>query len=342
MKLPSSVTEALQDMQKVELHCHLELALRQSTLRELAAIQGHDVQTTGVFEAEFLIEKPMGKLPEVLHKFLNTRDVIDSEDWMERIAFEACEDMYLLSNVRILELRYAPSFLLEKHSHMEADRLQEAIQRGIAKAEAMYPMAVGLICILQRTKTLEENANWVDFALNHTRGFIALDLADNEVDFDPEPFIPLFNRAKKGGLGITVHAGEPLIPGISKNILTAIDHMGADRIGHGLQAIEDPALVEKLAQSGIPLELCPTSNWLTGATPSFEAHPFKRLYEAGVRVTINTDDPGIMCTNLLHEYHLLAAHQGIPLSVFEQCNAWAFESSFIAADKKKSAWHSPS
>ena len=83
MKLPSSVTEALQDMQKVELHCHLELALRQSTLRELAAIQGHDVRTAGVFEAEFLIEKPMGKLPEVLHKFLNTRDVIDSEDWME-------------------------------------------------------------------------------------------------------------------------------------------------------------------------------------------------------------------------------------------------------------------
>jgi adenosine deaminase len=143
-------------------------------------------------------------------------------------------------------------------------------------------------------------------------------------------------------LGITVHAGEPLIPGISKNILTAIDHMGADRIGHGLQAIEDPTLIEQLAQSGIPLELCPTSNWLTGATPSFQAHPFKRLHAAGVRVTINTDDPGIMCTNLLHEYHMLATHQGIPLSVFEQCNAWAFESSFIAADKKKAVWHSPS
>jgi adenosine deaminase len=338
MKLPSPTTEALQRMQKVELHCHLELALRMSTLRELAANQGHDVQKEGVFESEFLIQKPMGELRDVLHKFLNTRDVIVSEAWMERIAFEVCEDMYLESNVRILELRYAPSFLLDHHTTMRADRLQESIQRGVAKAEAMYPIAVGLICILQRTNSIEENARWVDFALNHRNGFVALDLADNEVDFDPEPFIPLFMRAKKGGLGITVHAGEPLIPGISKNIITAIDGMGADRIGHGLQAIENPELVEMLAHKGIPLELCPTSNWLTGATPSIETHPFRQLHAAGVQVTINTDDPGIMCTNLLREYHLLAFHQNIPVSVFEQCNAWAFEASFIDEAKRRSVW----
>jgi adenosine deaminase len=325
-------------MPKVELHCHLELALRSSTLRELAANRGHDVDSKGVFENEFLIQKPMGALPEVLHKFLNTRNVIVSEHWMERIAFEACEDMYLESNVRLIELRYAPSFLLDHHTTMRADQLQEAIQRGISKAESMYPIAVGLICILQRTKSLRENANWVDFALNHNHGFTALDLADNEVDFDPEPFIPLFNRAKKGGLGITVHAGEPRIPGISKNILTAINQMGANRIGHGLQAIQDPALIEILAKKEIPLELCPTSNWLTGATPSFKAHPFAQLYAAGVHVTINTDDPGIMCTHLLREYELLAFHQDIPISVFERCNEWAYQSSFIAQEKKELVW----
>ena len=94
-----------------------------------------------------------------------------------------------------------------------------------------------------------------------------------------------------------------------------------------------------LAQKGIPLELCPTSNWLTGATSSFEAHPFKELYAAGVQVTINTDDPGIMCTNLLREYHLLAFHQNISIPIFQQCNDWAFEASFIAEAKKKSVWH---
>ena len=330
---------ALDALPKVELHCHLELAVRQSTLQEFALTRGYAVQASQDFADAFLIQAPMGELPSVLHKFLNTRDLLDSTAWIERVAFEVCEDMFKKSNVRILELRYAPSFLLDKHGHISADELQEAIQRGVAKAEATYPMAVGLICILQRTKSVETNANWVDFAINHRNGFLALDLADNEVDFDPEPFIPLFQRAKANGLGITVHAGEPLVAGISKNIRTAIEAMGADRIGHGLQAIEDPEVVQLLQTTNTPLELCLTSNWLTGACPSFAAHPFKRLYDAGVKTTINTDDPGIMCTDLRLEFQRLAEHQGMSLTEFQNCINWAYEASFIPEEKKQAAWN---
>jgi adenosine deaminase len=336
---PTPSSEELKLMPKVELHCHLELAIRSNTLREFAQVSGLDVSTDEAFAEAFLIQKPMGELKSVLHKFLNTRNVITQEDWMERIAFEACEDMYLLSNVRILELRYAPSFLLDHHTDMHADQLQEAIIRGVERAEQTYPMAVGLICILQRTKTVEENEKWVDFALKPQNRFIALDLADNEVDFNPEPFIPLFQKAKEGGLGITVHAGEPKVAGISRNIRIAIEQMGADRIGHGLQAIEDPEVIDLLIKRGIPLELCPTSNWLTGACSSLETHPFKALYDAGVKTTINTDDPGIMCTNLLNEYELLAAKCGIEVACFEACNKWALEFSFIPDQKKNSAWN---
>ena len=243
------VNPAIQAMPKVELHCHLELAIRQETLKTFALERGYDVADDEKFAEAFLIQSPMGELPSVLHKFLNTRDVLDAADCIEQVTFEVCEDMYLHSNVRILELRYAPSFLLDKHTHISPDALQEAIQRGVARAESKYLMAVGLICILQRTKSVEDNANWVDFALNHKNGFLALDLADNEVDFDPEPFIPLFQRAKASGLGITVHAGEPRVVGISKNITTAIEAMGADRIGHGLQAIEDPRVIDLLVRT---------------------------------------------------------------------------------------------
>ncbi len=325
-------------MPKVELHCHLELAVRQSTLREFAGISGLDVSTDQAFADAFLIQEPMGELKSVLHKFLNTRNVITEEEWMERVAFEACEDMYLLSNVRVLELRYAPSFLLDHHSHMKADRLQDAIIRGVQRAERSYPIAVGLICILQRTKSVAENEKWVDFALQPDNQFIGLDLADNEVDFDPEPFVPLFHKAKDNGLGITVHAGEPNVHGISRNIRTAIEQMGADRIGHGLQAIEDPEVVSLLLTTEVPLELCPTSNVLTGACASIETHPFKALLDAGVKVTINTDDPGIMCTNLQHEYDLLNHAFKIDIKSFEACNAWALDTSFIASTKKKAAW----
>jgi adenosine deaminase len=246
--------------------------------------------------------------------------------------------MYLHSNVRILELRYAPSFLLDKHTHISPDSLQEAIQRGVARAEAMYPIAVGLICILQRTKSVEDNANWVDFALNHKNGFLALDLADNEVDFDPEPFIPLFRRAKAGGLGITVHAGEPRLAGISKNITTAIEAMGADRIGHGLQAIEDPRVIDLLVRTETPLELCPTSNWLTGACDGLHTHPIKELFDAGVHTTINTDDPGIMLTNLNREFQHVHEHQGFTSEQLRQCVDWARTYSFIPGAKKDAVW----
>lgn len=339
MLKPILASADLRAMPKVELHCHLELALRQNTLREFAQKNDIDVSTDAAFAQAFLIQEPMGELKSVLHKFLNTRDVILKEEWMERVAFEACEDMYLQSNVRILELRYAPSFLLDHHKHMDADRLQKAIISGVERAEEKYPIAVGLICILQRTKSVEENEIWVDFALKPQHQFVALDLADNEVDFDPEPFIPLFKKAKDAGLGITVHAGEPNVPGISRNIRTAIEKMGADRIGHGLQAIEDPEVIALLIDRGIPLELCPTSNWLTGACSSIATHPFKALFEAGVKTTVNTDDPGIMCTNLLNEYALLTTECGIDLATLEACNAWALEASFIPTTKKESAWN---
>lgn len=333
-----AIDPAIQAMPKVELHCHLELALRQATLKEFALERGYDVAEDQKFSDAFLITSPMGELPSVLHKFLNTRDVLDTVECLERVAFEVCEDMYLHSNVRVLELRYSPSFLLDKHTHIAADAMQDAIQRGVRRAEATYPMVVGLICILQRIKSVADNANWVDFALNHRNGFLALDLADNEVDFDPEPFIPLFQRAKAGGLGITVHAGEPKVPGISKNIATAIESMGADRIGHGLQAIEDPKVIDLLIQTDTPLELCPTSNWLTGACAGLAKHPIKELMTAGVKTTINTDDPGIMVTHLNQEFQRAHAHTGLSHDQLRQCTDWARQHSFIPAERIAAVW----
>ena len=148
----------------------------------------------------------------------------------------------------------------------------------------------------------------------------------------------MFQRAKAGGLGITVHAGEPRVAGISKNITTAIEAMGADRIGHGLQAIEDPRVIDLLVRTETPLELCPTSNWLTGACDGLHAHPIKELFDAGVHTTINTDDPGIMVTNLNQEFQHVHEHQGFTSEQLRQCVDWAHAHSFIPAAKKDAVW----
>ena len=328
----------LKHMPKVELHCHLELAFRKATLRGWALEKGMSVAHDEDFDREFLIKEPMDDLPTVLQKFLNTRDVIDTEAKVEQLTFEACEDMFLLSNVRILELRYAPSFLLDAHRSMDADCMLEAILRGMARAEAAYPMVVGLIGLLQRIKSVEDNAYWCDWILERKAHFVGMDLADDEVSYPASPFAPLFQKAKAQGLGITVHAGEPRVPGAAKNILVALDELGADRIGHGVQAIHDAEVVARLAKDGVPLELCPWSNVLTRAVPDLKSHPIKRLMDAGVRTTVNTDDPGVMGSTLIQECQHLIQHLNLGIKDLHRCNQWARQASFISTQRIQQVW----
>ncbi|MGB2135537.1 MAG: hypothetical protein ACPHYG_06055, partial [Flavobacteriales bacterium] len=117
--------------------------------------------------------------------------------------------------------------------------------------------------------------------------------------------------------------------------------MGADRIGHGLQAIEDPRVIDLLVRTETPLELCPTSNWLTGACDGLHAHPIKELFDAGVHTTINTDDPGIMVTNLSREFQHVHEHRGFTQEQLRQCVDWALTYSFIPGAKKDAVWPKP-
>ena len=331
---------ALFNLPKVELHCHLELAFRKATLKQWAQEKGMDVRQDADFERAFLVKTPMQDLPSVLHKFLNTRDVIDTEDKVEQLTYEVCADMHTESNVRVLELRYAPSFLLDAHPSMDADRMLEAILRGVARAESEFPMVVGLLGLLQRIKSVEDNARWCDWILERKAHFVGLDLADDEVNHPALPFAPLFLKAKSEGLGITVHAGEPNVPGAANNILTAIDELGADRIGHGVQAIKDAHVVERLVKEGTPLELCPWSNVLTQAVPNAAAHPFKALMDAGVKTTLNTDDPGVMDITLMDECKRAISQMGLSLNELKQCNQWAAEASFIPKTRLATVWPS--
>jgi adenosine deaminase len=328
------------DIPKVELHCHLELAYRPSTMMQWA-IEDGDIDancTLEDFKARYMVLSPMLDLPSVLQKFLVTRDRLKSLERMERLAFEACEDMYLLANVRVLELRYAPSFTLEVYPEMGAGKLHEAIMKGCLRAEATYPMAVGVICLLQRIKSVKENMYWADFAIERKDEIIGLDLADDEVAYPPEIFAEIFQKGKAAGLGITIHAGEPAVPEAPQNILTSIELLGADRIGHGVQAIQDEAVIEKIVQSGVVLELCPTSNWLTQAVPNIESHPLKELMERGVRTTINSDDPGVMNIDLMDEYLIAHNTLGMTLDQLHKCNQWALDASFICKMKKMAVW----
>ncbi len=325
---------------KAELHRHLELCLRPDTIWELAPQFGIQLKSQREFQDRFMILEPMKDLGSVLNKFLDTQKLLASPEILERISFEVCEDAYKNEGIRILELRYAPTFIEMGHK-MSYAQIHEAIVRGIKRAEETYPIAVGLICIIQRILPVKDSVKVFDFVMANKDTFVGVDLADNEEGFDSKPFAPYFLAAKKAGLGITIHSGEAPHPKAPKWVMDAVEVLGAVRIGHGVQIYRDENVMKIIRDRGIVLELCPTSNMLTNAVPNLKDHPLKQLFDFGVAVTINTDDPGIFNTNLNREYRIAHEIIGLSLEDLETCAQTAAENSFIPLAKRKKVWPKP-
>ena len=323
---------------KAELHRHLELCLRPETIWELAPQFGIKLASQAEFQARFLILEPMKDLGAVLNKFLDTQKLLATPEILERITYEACMDAYSKENIRILELRYAPTFIKQGHN-MTFDQIHEAIVAGMNRAEVECPMAVGLICIVQRILPVKDAESVIDFAINNKDSFVGVDLADNEEGFDSKPFAPLFHRAKKAGLGVTIHSGEAPHPKAAKWVMDAVEVLGAQRIGHGVQIYRDESVMNAIRDRGITLELCPTSNILTNAVAHLKFHPLKQFFDYGIRTTINTDDPGIFNTNLNREYRVTRQSIGLNQEELEKCSQFAAESSFIPLNKRQKVWH---
>ncbi len=332
--------EQLRAIPKVELHRHLECSLRPSTLRELLGVSGKDVPTDQAkFDDLYLVTQPMNDLEAVLRKFLATQSVLSTEEVLTRITFEAIEDAFA-EGIRILELRYAPTFIQQGHEHLSFAQIHAAILRGVEKARTI-PVAVGLIAIIQRVLSFEEGERVTNFAIENRETFVGLDLADNEVGFDSKKFAPLFQRARKAGLHITVHSGEADVPGSPEFVRDAIEVLGAERIGHGVQIYRSPEMIEFVRSRRIPLELCPTSNWLTNAVTALNKHPFQMLMNSGVPVTINSDDPGVFGIDLTNEYQVLHENFGFTEDEFTRCNDTAAAASFIPLADRQKVWPRP-
>jgi adenosine deaminase len=163
-------------------------------------------------------------------------------------------------------------------------------------------------------------------------GVVALGLGGGEAGYPPEPFAPWFAEARKAGLHSAPHAGETVGPESVWGVLRAL---GAERIGHGVRSIEDPALVAHLARQQIPLEVCPTSNLRLGVYLSYAGHPLPRLYAAGVPLIINSDDPPLFNTTLNHEVALLAEPFRFDLTTISSLLLNGVRHSFLPPEEKR-------
>ncbi|MBI3558419.1 MAG: adenosine deaminase, partial [Deltaproteobacteria bacterium] len=157
----------------------------------------------------------------------------------------------------------------------------------------------GLICIVSRGYPLEDARATIEFACANRQHFIGVDLAGPEDGYPCRNYQDVFKPALAAGMPITIHAGEACGP---ENVWEAIDLLGARRIGHGINSIRDKELMRRLAKDGILLETCPTSNYITRSVAEWDQHPLPRFLEAGIPVSISTDDPGIFGVPLAEEY----------------------------------------
>jgi adenosine deaminase len=322
---------------KTELHRHLELSIRPETIWELAPNIGIHLKSQQEFQDRFMILEPMKDLGAVLNKFLDTQKLLSSPEILERVAYEACIDAYNKEGIRILELRYAPTFVQQGHK-MTFEQIHEAIVSGCNRAELECPIAVGLICIIQRILPVKASEAVTDFAIANKDTFVGMDLADNEEGFDSKPFAPMFLRAKKAGMGITIHSGEAPTDKAPKWVMDAIEVLGAQRIGHGVQIYRDEYVMKAVRDRKIVLELCPTSNLLTNAVAHLKFHPLKQLFDFGILTTINTDDPGIFNTNMNREFRVARETIGLSQADLEKCSQIAAEASFIPLKKRQKVW----
>ena len=167
--------------------------------------------------------------------------------------------------------------------------------------------------------------------MSHRDHIVGVDLAGDEYRFPAHLFKPHFKRIRDAGLHVTVHAGEADGP---QSVWSAIQDLGAERIGHGFRAIEDPKLVDYLAEQGIGLECCPTSNLHTSTVRNYASHPIKQLADRGVKFCLNTDDPGISAIDISHEYDIAAPAVGLTREQVHQSQLDGLNMAFLS-DKEK-------
>jgi adenosine deaminase len=317
----------VREIPKTELHCHLEACFRPETVMEVGKTLGLDIpQDPEVFHREWLLTRPLANLEVALARFVDIQRIWCSPEVIERMTFEACEDA-VEQGIRAVEFRYAPDFIAFGKPHLDREKIHRAVLRGIERAAGL-DLEVGLIGIVQKTLPLGDAARTVDFIVDCAETFIALDFADKDTH-ELRAYAPMVDKARKAGLHLTVHAGEEPGPHAARQVRDAIEILGAERIGHGIHIIDDAGVMALVRENNVVLEVCPTSNWLCNSVASTRAHPIRRLMEAGVPVTINSDDPGLFGIDLCHEYALLQREHGFTREEFERCNAVAAGHSFL-------------
>ena len=325
---------SLHILPKIELHRHLEGAIRLETLVDVGQkyqipLPAYEVESLRP-HVQMTAEDPPN-FDAFLSKFSVLRQFFCSADVIMRVVREAIEDA-AADHVRYMELRFTPN-ALARLKGFSIDEVIGWVCEAAQEASHINRINVKLIVSMNRHESLEIGKQTLDAALKfRDQGVVGLDLAGREPGFPARPFGTFFREAKRQGLGVTIHAGEWEGP---ENVRDAIENLWTDRIGHGVRAVEDSEIVQLARQRGVYFEVCPTSNLQTGVVKWLGHHPVLDLHYLDMPITINTDDPAVHMTSLTDEYALAVQGMGIKVKDIHEMIFNAARASFLPPDEKE-------
>lgn len=281
----------------IDLHLHLDGAITPASAKKLAALQSIPLPPTDAELEQLLHVAPdCHSLNDFLKRFDFPCSLLMSYEGIRMAVVNLLAEVKA-QGVMYAEIRFAPQKSVGKGLSQE-----QAILAAIEGIRASEIDANLIVCCMREKDNLTENLLSVELAAKYLgKGVCAADLAGAEALFPAKDYEEIFRYAQRLGVPYTIHAGEADGP---ESVRAALQ-LGASRIGHGVRAAEDDDLIKLLAETRVPLELCPTSNLCTEVFSDIREYPLRKLMDAGVNITINTDDPGIEDTTLPREYQLL-------------------------------------
>ncbi len=301
---------------KVDLHRHLEGSWRLTTLVEIARAYGAAVPT-GLTRLRPLVQvqkRDQLTYQNFLAKFATLRLFYRSPQVIQRITDEAIEDA-AHDNIRHLEMRFTP-VALSRAEGFPLGEVMDWVCAAARQAAEKHRISVRLIVSVNRHESVQLAEEVVALAIDRlNQSLVGLDLAGNEADFPAAPFASILRSARQAGLRLTIHAGEW---SGAANVRQAIEEFGAERIGHGVRVLEDPNVVALARERQTVFEVCLTSNYQSGVVPRLRDHPLRRMLDAGLNVSLGSDDPGVSRTTLSREYRLACETVGLPLEALKE------------------------
>jgi adenosine deaminase len=322
-----SLLDFAREMPKVELHVHLEGSIRPTTLLTLA--ERNKVPLPASDLAGIREFYRFTNFDHFIEVYFTISRCLQTVDDYRLIAYEFGADM-ARQNIRYAEVTFTPHTNVS-NTGLPFDEILAGLNEGRYRAQEEFGVEFCWVLDIVRDHpdSRFQVAEWAASATD--RAVVGFGLGGTENGHPPEWFADAYDVAREAGLHSVPHAGEVAGP---RSVWGAIHKLGAERLGHGVRCVEDPTLVEYLKQSQIPLEVCPTSNLCLGVYPSYQEHPIRWLWEQGVYVTVNSDDPPMFNTDLVSEYQALAEHLDFSAAKLESLSINALRASFLPNRRK--------